>query len=492
MMLIMIDLIRRGPLRLAQELVYQLEHAGEKARLLNALTDLPLFMLLYRREAYYEYLAQWNRLRRDGCNPREMFLAKLRRAVDTSHDHAWRVRVLSRAAKLMERAGEWEESAILYGALFTAACESGDLPGQRIAYNGQGVVQMWLGLYDAALVELAEAQRIAEELGDRYGQAVAIGNMGNVYLSRGDYGRAQECFEWQRDICHDLGDRGGLAHAISGMGIVCLECEEYSRALEYFQGEVAIRLELGDRHRIALSIGNMGCVYLALGKLDLAMDCFRRDREICDELGDRIGVGVSEGNMGRVHADLGEYENSIACLARGAFIARESGDRLALARCLGDSSLTLLELLDAGNEQQSWLVPYVDRLDRESVLGRARQMAEECLDIAHQLPLPNEEFHCTMLLARIDAAEGDHDGATSRLKDLVDKVTDDVRCAELHYWLWKLGNGSHYHDALRLYKRLLEKSSKHEYRQRVDELNGEGISARSGGTSAGRSGDGCG
>jgi hypothetical protein len=44
--------------------------------------------------------------------------------------------------------------------------------------------------------------------------------------------------------------------------------------------------------------------------------------------------------------------------------------------------------------------------------------------------------------------------------------------AELHYWLWKLGNQlTHGSDALRLYESLIGKTAKQEYRRRLKELS---------------------
>ena len=41
---------------------------------------------------------------------------------------------------------------------------------------------------------------------------------------------------------------------------------------------------------------------------------------------------------------------------------------------------------------------------------------------------------------------------------------------ELHYWLWKLVGGDHRTEALQLYRTFAEKTPKHEYSKRIEEL----------------------
>src|SRR5437879_1984519 len=57
------------PLRLARELTYQLEKAGEHERLARVLAKIPVFLIMYKAEDVFTVLAFWEMLAKKSHKP---------------------------------------------------------------------------------------------------------------------------------------------------------------------------------------------------------------------------------------------------------------------------------------------------------------------------------------------------------------------------------------------------------------------------------------
>jgi hypothetical protein len=133
----------------------------------------------------------------------------------------------------------------------------------------------------------------------------------------------------------------------------------------------------------------------------------------------------------------------------------------------------LLDLFHAPDDLPSWLGSYAEPLERRRLLELATANAEECLVISQELSKPDTLFESQVLLARLDAAKGNATAAHAKLMAMLKEAADDGQRAALHYWLWKLNatDADHRAEALRLYQSLWEKTPKHNYRKRIDELH---------------------
>jgi hypothetical protein len=177
----------------------------------------------------------------------------------------------------------------------------------------------------------------------------------------------------------------------------------------------------------------------------------------------------------------------------------------------------LVDLAEAGGEMPEYLAKYVSdpTVDTWPVISlrQGHELAEECVAISEELSKPDTIFSSRLLLARMTAVGGRTDAAVSHLHTMLEEATDDEQRAELHYWLWKLPllplfshrdqvcvggscpgsalqdavtpsnspfrkggeqkeqeRGGHRIEALRLYHALFEKTPKHDYRKRIEEL----------------------
>jgi tetratricopeptide (TPR) repeat protein len=522
----------RVPQRMASELAYQRHAAGSIDRLRECLSSMPVFLTLYDGPTVYEVLRYWTGMD-TGTDVAGSYRRGL--ASWAMEDAGERSRGMGQVADLLERLGQWSEAMELGRERLATAIEYGEKSEEAVSRRSIGWLLQLRGENSEALEELRQALELFTELGDRNGVARAIGNMGGVYYGRGEYDRALECYERQLSIATELGDRRGVSVPIGNMGLVYSSRGEYDRALECYERQLRIAEELGDRSGVSVAIGNMGNVYSSRGEYDRALASYERQLNIAEELGDRLSVSIAIGNMGNVYSSRGEYDRALESYERKLSIAEELGDRLSVSVAIGtmghvyssrgeyDRALenfqraakehraigfrygliywlqgtagVLVELVQADEASPSegrprrsrpwrsriiimpeYLPTYVSGATEETwqamSLQHARECAEECVTISEELQKSNTLFGGRVLLARIEAAEGDIDSALESLNAILLEANEDEQRAELHYWLWKIsGSPSSQTEALGLYKGLAEKIPKHEYRVRIDELS---------------------
>ena len=321
------------PLRMAEELAYQLHTAGATERLVGCLTTVPVFMSLYQGETRYDVLTYWSELG-EACDVEASYQQGL--ALWENEDSLQRGRVLASVADLLERSGRLEGALVLQRQRLQPAIDRGDVGEEAGSRARIGWLLQLRGEYDEALEEFSQALELFTALGDHSGVALATGNMGVVYYNRGEYDRALESFERQMSINSELDDHSGVSIAIGNMGNVYFNRGEYDRALESYGRKMTICEELGDRRGLSRAIGNMGNVYFSRGEYDRAIECYERQVRICEELGDQYGVSSAIGNMGVLYANRGELDRAIESYERQIAMSTELGDRLGVTFAIGN------------------------------------------------------------------------------------------------------------------------------------------------------------
>jgi tetratricopeptide (TPR) repeat protein len=502
-------------LRMARELLWQYEQIGDDAGVVDVLARLEVLRLLWSRGDEYEVLGQWSRLSAKGHDPEAVYRESLERYINDETQSAGHVAVLETIGMLLERLGVWSGAIEVYERMLTLAIQQGDrargasaehllgimklrrgeykealqrLEHARNLYEEQndrigissvfgniGVVYYNLGEYDRALECYQRKLSIAEELGDHRNIAYAIGNIGILYSDRGEYDRALECYQQQLSSAEELGDRFGVSLVLGNMGNVYTARGEYDRALESLQKKLSIAEALGDRSAVTNAIGNMSLVYSARGEYDRALECLKQSLSMSEALNDRRGNAIGVGNMGNAYFHLGEYDRALGCYQRALQEHREIGFRYGVTYWLDGRARLLLKCVEQQGMPE-YLLEHLSGITAESwrteMLSAAREDAEECRVISEELSKPDTLFSSNILLAQLDAAEGDRDRADERLRAMLDDAAGDDPRAELHYWLWKLNvaEGDHQAEAVSLYQMLLEKTPKHDYRKRIEEL----------------------
>jgi len=321
------------PVRMAGELAYQLNAAGEHDRLHEILSTIPVFLALYAGQTQYEVLAYWS-----AVTDASVIDTYYRQGVERWEvpDGAVRSAGVGRVVDLLQGLGRWSTAIELCRDRLSLAVGRGDTAEEAASRGSLGWLLQLRGEYDEALGELARALDLFSQLGDRSGLASSQGNMGIVYRRRGEYDRALECFGAQLRIIEELGDRTGLARAQGNMGNVYLDRGEYDRALECYGVGLRIFEELGDRRGLAFAQGNMGIVYYSRGEYDRALECYEVPLRISEELGDLLGLANVQVGVGNVYFNLGEYDRALECYGVVLRISEELGDRSGLAAAQGN------------------------------------------------------------------------------------------------------------------------------------------------------------
>src|SRR5438105_3324114 len=134
-------------LRLAREYTYQLHHAGEYARLANALVNIPVFMALYRGETEYDVLRLWARLRERGYEPEPRYRESLQRHEADRPKATSFIQVLERVGDVLERLSCWSDAIDTYRQMLALAEQDSDQSSIAKAEQGLGDLLRYRGEY---------------------------------------------------------------------------------------------------------------------------------------------------------------------------------------------------------------------------------------------------------------------------------------------------------------------------------------------------------
>jgi hypothetical protein len=187
------------------------------------------------------------------------------------------------------------------------------------------------------------------------------------------------------------------------------------------------------------------------------------------------------GNIGSIFFQQHHLAEAFERLLFSANTLREVGFLPAVPAMLEDMTSVILEEIADSRDCPPYLEEYLPNGPAEQwrarAIARTRELATECesINIAQsRLPML---FKNRIHLARIDALDGDHDGAVRRLLELLEQASGDEERATAQYWLWKIGAGDRAgEEALRLYRLVDHPEELHVYRKRVEELTRASLS----------------
>ncbi|MBL7988399.1 MAG: tetratricopeptide repeat protein [Chlorobi bacterium] len=406
-------------------------------------------------------------------------------------DRIHEVQALAYLAGIARRLGRMEDAERMAAEAEAAARKTGDNPSIVMAVGQHGTILAKRGEYDAALACFAETEAIARLLDDRRSLALSLGNRGYIHLDRGEYDKALDCCLEREAIAREQGDHLTIADVAGERGIIYTYCGKHDDAVECYRTQERIVRQFGFRAGIAACVGNRGLLHLDRGEYADAAACFFEHEQIAQELGDRLSFADALCNRGSVHLAEGELDKALSCFSSASSESRSIQHRLGLVMAIEGIVQVFLELLDSASRTtsadakipeflESYLPGATPETWRALVLLGGRTYADEGLSISHQLSKPDSIFRIQILLARINAAQGNRDTAVQSLSTMLHEAGDDEQRAELHYWLWKITgtNDGVRIEALRQYEQLIEKSPKHAYRQRIKELNAAATTAR--------------
>lgn len=379
--------------------------------------------------------------------------------------------------------GDFEKAMEHYKENMNICEESGDKMGYAIAVGNLGSVYFNLGDLDKAMEHYNNEKIICEELGDKIGYADAVGNLGNIYHHRGDFISTKTFYQEKMNICEELGDRKGYSYTLGNIGVVYYDMGDYNKAMECFRQKQKICEELGDRRAYSLIIGNIGELYQEMGNFDKALEHFWEKHRICYELYNKRGIAGALSSIGSTYLQMGKYSESFEFYNKSKAIYHELEYKPGIITCITDIAFILQTMKDFDEAMKFYEeeTNSLGKLDKDELLEitfnkaklfymsakfeRAKQLFYEALLLAEETGKKTIIFESRTNIHRIDKN-------ISQLKSMLNKNNPDIEeNAVLNYEIWKLtGDKEHGLVAQAAYRRLFEKTPKHEYKSKIKEL----------------------
>lgn len=355
---------------------------------------------------------------------------------------------------VLHRSSDYE-SAVRYYRDAIRSLEGRDGPSaSRLlakAYGLLGLVHYYRGEYGQALELYAKREAICREAGDQRGLAEVYCWTGNVHHSQREYAKAGEWFRRSLEISERVGDLSGLATAYGCLGVLYSDLGELERSLNFHRCQLALAERMGNKRGVGIALGNIGNYYLDIGKLEEAVGHFSRKRDICRELGDRRGLVMALGNLGLTAEEKGDLDGAQAHLAEAVDLARS----LDIPYYLSQALYHLSAVRGARGESD------------------AARLNEEALSLAAGINQPDIVLKCRVQRARLMASTRPAEAIAELEKLLTEPGHSEEEQALVRFEMFRITKDPRQrNEAEVLYKKLLERTPKQEYRRRLAELAG--------------------
>lgn len=297
------------PLRLARELTYQLEKAGEYERLATVLASLPVFVVLYEDEGKSEVLESWQRLSLQGHDPTPLYKSSLDRFERTANSNS--LKTLWKVSSFFEARGEMEVASQLLIEMHTLAERSSDARWQVLVNTELGDIARKQCNYDVAADRFTKALALAEPMGNLHGMSRAICNLGIVRLMLGYTEEAQQLFERSLEIAERCGSRSLIAMATGNLAFIHRRLGKHTTALALIDHWFRMAELEGDKRGMGMCFHHRAAVYHDQGRTEDALQNYERALSISESLGDKGGVGNAVGCIAMIERSRGQYEAAI-------------------------------------------------------------------------------------------------------------------------------------------------------------------------------------
>lgn len=400
----------------------------------------------------------------------------------------------SALGELLQLQGEYDQALAYLQEARSFYGTMGDSRETAAVLSQLGVIYWHKGKHDEALDHYRQALAINRRLRHQAGIATVMSRTGLVYKDKGEYDEALQYYQEALQIDRELGHKAGIAQNTGNMGMAYRFKGEYRRALQCYEEALQIDRELGHKVGVARNTGNMGLIYKIQGNYDQALACYEQSLHIFRELGHRRGIAISLGNMANIYANTGRYDQALARYRQALQIDRQTGQEIGIAIRLGnigdvykskeaygqalahyEEAIELLGKLGARHILLEAMLNKAEVLLLREAYRDAQALTEKALQMTADLGLPgNEFFKGRVLAARIAFALHDKESARRQLHEMLNEQQDEPRQAELHYELWRMGQGeTHAQVARKLYRRLYGRTPHVEYHRRLRALGEE-------------------
>lgn len=380
--------------------------------------------------------------------------------------------------------GDYAQALALYEKQRSACDDIRDRRGVATALCNIGIICSRQGNYSKAKEFYEKSMSISLEIGDKHAIIDTHCNMAEFYFRRGDFQKAIESYNKQLKNYEDMGDKNGLCIALGNLGVVYTNIGDYKRAADYYHRQLLIAEQLGSENQILTSLGYLGDVYCFLREYDKAMDYCRKQLEMSKNLGMNKETATALGIIGNIHLNRGDYQRAKECYEEKLSICRYLGDRHGISfcfTCLGqifsmegryeesaeyhDKAIAISRELNTRYVLCEQLCIKAECMIKMSDTEKALRLFDEGLKIAVEINKKDVILNASIIKYKLE----NNIKALSAM--LLDKKYGQEEKAIINYELWKLTGLDRYRTKARnLYKGLLEKKSRHDFRQRLEEL----------------------
>lgn len=326
-------------------------------------------------------------------------------------------------------------------------------PRLAIALTRLGVLHWRRGSINDAQAYLEEALSIQERQQNRLGMAQILRALGGVAFGQQQFDLALHHAQQARAIYASVGDRSSVAALDGNLALLSRERGDYREALAYNQQDLDYTMETHDLHGEAVALGNRASILLDCGQQDAALACLERAIAIEKRLDNAWEIARHRAAWANILAERGQQAAALTAFQQALPVLRAHGAPYFLVGPLLDAAGLMI---DAG------------------LLAAAREAADEAGQLAAELDLAEQGWQARILAARLDhaaAAAAAAPDALAALRGLAVQTGDPALQASVCFWLWKLGQAEADRAAAeRLYRELVAALPKHDYQQRLKEL----------------------
>ena len=232
--------------------------------------------------------------------------------------------LLNQAQSLLEKKGNYEQAALIYGVALNVARRLNSPWGVGGATVGLGDVYSAQGDYLRAANNYQQIMKLAESLGSKEGAAAVSVKMGNIHYQQGDYAQAMEYYQRSVKVYAALGSKVEIAYPLLSVGNAYFSLGDYAQALDYYQRSLKIYQQIYDKAGTAYLLNRIGDVHAAQGKGAEAIEHYRQSLKLHEALGNRAMAAYALNRVGDVRYAQGDYKEADALSTRAVELARDN------------------------------------------------------------------------------------------------------------------------------------------------------------------------
>ncbi len=223
----------------------------------------------------------------------------------------------------------WAERVLSFPAL--------SLPGRfrGLVLHANGMLTMWQGELDAALVQLEESlaiwQRVEE---DDFQVAISLMGTGVALVNMGRDSAARPLLDQARVLFEELGLPYWRATVLVHLGNVALGLGNPDAARTWLDRALAQARQIDEDWTLSFVLNNLGEVARTQGQYDAAREYYEESEALLRRSGDKGDLARLVHSLGYIALHEGDYARAEAEFKESLTMFRQLGNKRGIAECL--------------------------------------------------------------------------------------------------------------------------------------------------------------